>query len=283
MRGILKPCAPNTSNLNTDWKEFIWDNIEKNVYKLQMRIAKAVRNKEYGKVKSLQWLLVNSASARLLAVRRVTTTKGSKTPGIDGIVWTTSDAKYEAARSLKVRGYKAQPLRRIYIPKKNGKQRPLSIPTMNDRAMQALYLLALEPVGETTADLNSYGFRPKRSTHDATYQCYLTLARKNCAQWILDADIKSCFDEIDHGWLKSNIMTDKRVLKQWLEAGYTENNQLFETVRGTCQGGPISPLLANLVLDGLEKEIHSGTKQGDKVNYIRFADDCVPRAQAKAA
>ncbi|HAT8127272.1 TPA: group II intron reverse transcriptase/maturase [Legionella pneumophila] len=279
MKDALISCAPDTSILNNVWNQFYWCNIEKNVYRLQMRIAKAVRNKEYGKIKSLQWLLVNSTSAKLLAVKRVTTTKGSKTPGIDGIVWTTSDAKYEAARSLKVRGYKAQPLRRIYIPKKNGKQRPLSIPTMKDRAMQALYLLALEPVGETTADLNSYGFRPKRSTHDAIYQCYLTLARKNCAQWILDADIKSCFDEIDHGWLKDNIMIDQRVLKQWLEAGYTENNQLFETVRGTCQGGPISPLLANIVLDGLEKEIHSGTKQGDKVNYIRFADDFIVTAK----
>jgi RNA-directed DNA polymerase len=151
---------------------------------------------------------------------------------------------------------------------------------MKDRAMQVLYLLSLDPISETTADLNSYGFRPKRSTHDAIYQCYATLARKNCAQWILEGDIKACFDEIDHGWLKDNVIIDKRVLTQWLQAGYMDKNQLFETVRGTPQGGPASPLLANLVLDGLEKEIHSGCKQGDKVNYIRFADDFVVTAKS---
>ncbi|HAT1916200.1 MULTISPECIES: group II intron reverse transcriptase/maturase [unclassified Legionella] len=280
MTGPLVSGAPDTFNLNTEWSQLCWHSIEKNVYRLQMRIAKAVRNKQYGKVRSLQWLLVNSASAKRLAVKRVTTAKGSKTPGIDGVVWNTPEEKYEATRSLKVRGYKAQPLRRIYIPKKNGKQRPLSIPTMKDRAMQVLYLLSLDPISEATADLNSYGFRPKRSTHDAIYQCYSTLARKNCAQWILEGDIKACFDEIDHGWLKDNVIIDKRVLTQWLQAGYMDKNQLFETVRGTPQGGPASPLLANLILDGLEKEIHSGCKQGDKVNNIRFADDFVVTAKS---
>lgn len=272
--------APDTSNSNTEWKHICWHTVEKNVYRLQMRIAKAVSNKQYGKVKSLQWLLVNSASAKLLAVKRVTTAKGNKTPGIDGVVWTTSEEKSEAARNLKVRGYSAQPLRRIYIPKKNGKQRPLSIPTMYDRAMQALYLLSLDPISETTADLNSYGFRPKRSTHDAIQQCYTTLATRNSAQWILEGDIKACFDEINHEWLENNIMIDKRVLKQWLKAGYIDKSQLFETVRGTPQGGPISPLLANLVLDGLEKEIHAVRKQGDKVNFIRFADDFIVTAKS---
>lgn len=272
--------APDTIGSNTKWSEVYWLGIEKNVYRLQMRIAKAVRNKQYGKVKSLQWLLAHSASAKLLAVKRVTTAKGSKTPGIDGVVWNTPEEKYTAARNLKVRGYKAQPLRRIYIPKKNGKQRPLSIPTMHDRAMQALYLLALDPISETTADLNSYGFRPKRSTHDAIHQCYITLAGRNSAQWILEGDIKACFDEINHEWLKNNVTIDKRVLTQWLEAGYIDKNQRFETVRGTSQGGPASPLLANLVLDCLEKEIHAGCKQGDKVNYIRFADDFVVTAKS---
>jgi RNA-directed DNA polymerase len=280
MTGNLLPGAPDASISNTKWNQLDWPSIEGNVYRLQMRIAKAVSNKQFGKVKSLQWLLVNSASAKLLAVRRVTTAKGSKTPGMDGVIWTTSEEKSEAARNLKARGYKATPLRRIYIPKKNGKQRPLSIPTLKDRAMQALYLLALEPVGETTADLNSYGFRPKRSTHDAIFQCYITLAGKHRAQWILEGDIKACFDEIDHGWLKNNIKMDQRVLTQWLQAGYMEKNQLFETVRGTPQGGPASPLLANMVLDGLEKEIHSGCGQGNKINYVRFADDFIVTANS---
>ena len=237
MKDTSISCAPDTSISRCDWNQFNWSKIEKSVYRLQVRIAEAVRNNQYGKVKSLQWLLVHSASAKLLAVKRVTTSKGSNTPGIDGVIWTTSREKYEAACNLKTRGYKAAPLRRIYIPKKNGKMRPLSIPTMYDRAMQALYLLALEPVGETTADLNSYGFRPKRSIHDAIFQCYITLAGKHRAQWILEGDIKACFDEIDHGWLKDNITIDKRVLTQWLQAGYMEKHQLFETVRGTPQGG----------------------------------------------
>lgn len=245
-----------------------------------MRIAKAVCNKQYGRVKSLQWLLVNSVHAKLLAVKRVTTAKGSRTPGIDGVIWTNTEEKYQAALNLKARGYQAKPLRRIYIPKKNGKKRPLSIPTMMDRAMQALYLLALEPIGETTGDLNSYGFRPKRSTHDAIYQCYTALAPRDRAQWILDADIKSCFDEISHGWLKENIVMDKRVLNQWLQAGYMEDNNLFETVRGTPQGGPASPILANMVLDGLEKEIHANCKSNDKVNFVRFADDFIVTAKS---
>ena len=151
MTGSLISGAPDTIILNSNWNQFDWSRIEKNVYRLQTRIAKAVSNKQFGKAQSLQWLLVNSASAKFLAVKRVTSAKGGKTPGTDGVVWTTSNDKYQAACSLKARGYKAQPLRRIYIPKKNGKQRPLSIPTMRDRAMQTLYLLALEPVGETTA------------------------------------------------------------------------------------------------------------------------------------
>lgn len=272
MTGLIMPGAPNASQSNTGWQQVCWDHVGKNVFRLQMRIAKAVCNKQYGKVKSLQWLLVNSASAKLLAVKRVTTTKGGKTPGIDGVVWITPEDKYQAACNLKVRGYKASPLRRVYIPKKNGKQRPLSIPTMKDRAMQTLYLLALEPVGETTADPNSYGFRPKRSIHDANQQCYYTLVGKHKAQWILEGDIKACFDEIDHEWIKNNITIDTRVLTQWLKAGYMEKNQLFETARGTPQGGPISPLIANMVLDGLEEEIHSRCQLSDKVNYIRYAD-----------
>jgi N-terminal domain of reverse transcriptase len=129
MTGLVTPGAPNASEANVSWKQLCWQSIEKNVYRLQVRIAKAVRNKQYGKVKSLQWLLVNSASAKLLAVKRVTTTKGSKTPGIDGVVWNTPEEKYQAACSLKTREYKALPLRKTYIPKKNGKQRPLSIPS----------------------------------------------------------------------------------------------------------------------------------------------------------
>lgn len=155
--------------------------------------------------------------------------------------------------------------------------RPLGIPTMKDRAMQALYLYALEPIAETTADKNSYGFRPKRSTADAIQQCFILFSRKNNAKWVLEADIKACFDTINHQWLLENIPLDKTILKQWLSSGFVENQTLMPTREGTPQGGIISPTLANMTLDGLERAIKSVAKKGDKINVVRYADDCVPR------
>jgi RNA-directed DNA polymerase len=180
------------------WESINWTPMEELVNRLQMRIAKATKKRKYGKVKALQWILTNSFFAKLLAIKRVTSNSGSKTPGIDKIIWKTSLQKIKAIKTLYRRGYNPQPLRRIYIPKKNNKQRPLGIPTIRDRAMQALHLLALEPIAEIQADANSYGFRPKRSGADAIAQCFLSLCRKNSARWILEGDIKSCFDLISH-------------------------------------------------------------------------------------
>ncbi len=160
------------------WSQINWPYVEQQVRRLQMRIAKAIQQERYGKAKSLQWLLTHSRCAKLFAVRRVVQNAGAKTPGVDGTVWKSPKEKFFAALSLQRRGYKAQPLRRRYIPKKSGKPRPLGIPTMSDRAMQALYLLALEPIAEIQADKHSYGFRPKRSAADAIGQCFLTLSRK---------------------------------------------------------------------------------------------------------
>ncbi len=177
------------------WDAIDWQTAEKQVRRLQMRIAKATREGRWGKVKALQWLLTHSFSAKLLAVRRVVRNRGRHTAGVDGIIWTTSRQKLQAARSLQRRGYRPQPLRRVYIPKKrSGKRRPLGIPTQRERAVQALYLLALEPVAETQADRNAYGFRPKRSTADAIGQSFNALARKHSPQWILEGDIRACFD-----------------------------------------------------------------------------------------
>ena len=161
-------CAP--SGLN--WTEINWIKVSHRVKKLQARIVKATQEGKQGRVKALQWLLTHSFSGKALAVKRVTGNRGKNTPGVDNVIWSTLKAKTNAIVSLQRRGYQPLPLRRVIIPKKNGKIRPLGIPVMKDRAMQALYLLALEPVAETTADLNSYGFRPERSTADAGEQAF---------------------------------------------------------------------------------------------------------------
>ena len=145
------------------WHYIDWSAVTRAVKSLQVRLAKAVQNKKWRKVKALQWLVNHSLAAKLLSVRRVTQNAGKRTSGIDGVTWTTAAEKTNAALNLRLKGYKPKPVRRIYIPKPNGKKRPLGIPTLHDRAMQALLLLGLDPVSESTADPNSYGFRPHRS------------------------------------------------------------------------------------------------------------------------
>jgi RNA-directed DNA polymerase len=259
------------------WESIKWKNLEQQVRRLQMRIAKATREGRHGKAKSLQWILTHSLYAKLLAIKRVTENKGSKTPGIDKVTWKTPEQKTSAVKELQQRSYKTQPLRRIYIPKKNGGQRPLSIPTMRCRAMQALYLLALEPIAEIKADKNSYGFRPKRSCADAIEQCFKTLCRKTAAPYILEGDIKSCFDRISHTWLNANVPMDKKILNKWLTAGYVEKQVRHVTEIGTPQGGIISPTLLTITLSGLEEAIRkiAPDKRKDKVHICIYADDFI--------
>lgn len=259
------------------WDLLHWKTMEAQVRRLQMRIAKAHREGKHHKVKSLQWLLTHSFNAKLLAVNRVTSNQGAKTPGVDNVLWRTPKQKMEAALSLKRRGYQPQPLRRIYIPKKQpGQYRPLSIPTMQCRAQQALHLLSLEPIAETIADKNAYGFRPLRSTADATEQCFLALIRPGSAQFILEGDIKSCFDNISQAWLLNNVPMDKTVLKKWLEAGYIEKDLWQPTNRGTPQGGIISPTLLTITLSGLEDTVKAAiSKRKDKVHVCTYADDFI--------
>ncbi len=273
-----KQVAGATSHTQVDWHAINWQQVHQNVRRLQVRIVKAAQAGRWGKVKALQHLLTHSFSGKALAIKRVTENQGKRTPGVDGETWSTPARKTKAIGQLRQRGYKPQPLRRIYIAKKNGKLRPLSIPTMKDRGMQALYLLALDPIAETLADPNSYGFRQQRSTADAIEQCFTVLSKRRSPQWVLEGDIQSCFDEISHDWLEANVVMDTTILHKWLKAGFIDRGTFGQTIAGTPQGGICSPVLANLTLDGLEKEFQKKfpkpkTGYNAKVNLIRYCDD----------
>ena len=266
-----------------DWYAVDWRRVERNVRGMQIRIAKATREGKWRRVKALQRMLTRTLSAKLYAVRRVTQNQGARTAGVDRELWDSPGSRRLAVDRLKRHGYKPLPLRRIFIPKANGKKRPLGIPTMHDRAMQALYLLALEPVAESTSDPNSYGFRLHRSTADAMGQIRVCTSRKSSAQWVLEADIKGCFDHINHDWLERNVPMDTAILRKWLKAGLIYQGQLQATEAGTPQGGIISPTLANVTLNGLERELEAHLRatlgitkaKKLKINVVRYADDFV--------
>lgn len=273
----------------TTWHAIPWRRVWHTVRRLQARIVKATQEGRWGKVKALVYLLTHSFSGRAAAILRVTTNPGATTPGVDGDIWDTPESKTAAFQRLCSRGYHAQPLRRVYIPKSSdpAKLRPLGIPTVTDRAMQALHLLGLDPILETTADPNSYGFRRERACADALEQVFVVLSQRRCAAWILEGDIKSCFDRISHSWLETHVPMNRVVLRQWLKAGFLERNTLFATTEGTPQGGIASPALANRALDGLERllaEHFSATRAQagkNKVHLVRYADDFVITGTSK--
>jgi RNA-directed DNA polymerase len=279
----LAVMATDADSRLADWHAADWQRVHRSVRRLQTRIVKAVKQGKWRLVKNLQRLLTHSMCGRLLAVRRVVENRGKKTAGVDGIIWETPAQKMAAVYQLRQVKYSASPLRRMYIPKKNGKKRPLGIPTMSDRAQQALHKLGLEPVAECLADGNSYGFRPERSAQDAAEQVYNALRLKSSAQWVLEGDIKACFDEISPEWLVANVPMHTRTLEKWLKAGYREKQVFHHTEKGTPQGGIASPLLANLCLDGLEDWVVKNTaeKRKHKINVIRYADDFIITGDSK--
>jgi RNA-directed DNA polymerase len=282
------------TQLKNQWNNIDWKTVEKFVNRLQSRIAKAVKNKKWSLVKRLQYLLTHSYYAKLLAVKNITQNKGKRTAGIDGETWSSPEAKMKAVFGMTDKKYVSKPLRRVYIEKPGKKKkRPLGIPTMFDRSMQALYAIALSPIAETTGDKRSFGFRKFRSTQDAREKAFSNLCHKWSPEWILEGDIKGCFDNINHQWLIDNIPMDKSILKQFLKAGYVYDHKLFPTDAGTPQGGIISPILANMTLDGIEKlltdKYHTGKNgmisQGQaskhKVNFLRYADDFIVTAKTE--
>jgi RNA-directed DNA polymerase len=268
---------------NIRWQEIDWKTVTQTVSQLQSRIVKAEKEGDSGKAQRLRSLLLHSFSARLVSVRRVVSNRGKRTPGIDGVVWNTPRAKMQAALNLCRKGYRAYPLRRIYIPKAGSqKGRALGIPTMKDRALQALYALALDPIAEIYADMNSYGFRKLRGTADAMAQCFNVFSSKYCPTWIWKVDIKGFYDNLDKDWLLEHIPMDRELLREWLEVGYIEKGKRYETEAGTPQGSIISPVISNMALDGLERLLkqqfghcNSKLRRRYKVHFIRYADDFI--------
>lgn len=274
-------CEGSDAELAMEWQSIDWQYVEKQVGRLQAKISKAMAEGRKNDAMSFSHLLTRSFTAKALAVRIVSENKGSMTAGVDGVVWTTDAQKMRAVKELDSKTYKSKPLRRVEIPKKNGKMRPLGIPTMQDRAMQTLHWLALDPINEVLSDPFSYGFRKERSTHDARERLFKAFTGKGRMNWALEGDIKGCFDHINHEWLMENIPMDRRVLKQFLKAGYLSEGTWFPTEEGTPQGGAISPTLANLTLNGMHQLLQDHFSEDNHVIVVRYADDFVVATKTK--
>ena len=261
-RFISTEMKTNKKEFKNEWHLIDWKKAEAVVKDLQEKIVIATLKENIKEMYHIQWKILNTFEAKVLAIRKVITNKGKGTAGTDGIVWKSPKDYWNAIQALteiirNPQEYRAQPLRRVWIPKANSKElRPLGIPTILDRAVQALYHLGVDPAVETNSDPNSFGFRKFRSTQDAITAIRSLLDKKSSPSWILEADISKCFDKISHEFLmKRTPICHKMVLKQWLKSGVMEQLNYMETDAGTPQGGIISPLLCNVALNGIEEYI----------------------------
>ena len=273
----------NGTEKPTNWNAIDWRKANRTVRNLRQRIFRAAQEGNLNKVRSLQKLMLKSYSKRLVSVRRVAQVNaGKNTPGVDKLVIKTPAARAKMVDALAHYSlWKAKPAKRVYIPKANNKLRPLGIPVVVDRCLQAMVKNALEPAWEGRFEGSSYGFRPGRSCHDAIEKIY-GLARPNkTKKWILDADIRGAFDNLSHDYLLKAIgpVPGRELSKQWLKAGYIEQEMFHATKRGTPQGGVASPLLANIALHGMEEAIGvTYDYRGQLISkraVVRYADDFV--------
>jgi len=271
------------------WELINWMKVQKYVKKLRQRIFRAEQLGNKRKVRKLQRLMIKSKANLLLSIKRVTQiNKGKKTAGIDGQTALTSSDRIELYNRLKgydVKHMKPKPAKRVYIPKKNGKMRPLGIPVIHDRIFQNIVKNALEPQWESKFEPSTYGFRPKRCTQDAIVNLFLKLSSRSTRQWIFEGDFKGCFDNLNHPYIMECLagFPAKEAIYKWLKAGYVDDNSYHDTDAGTPQGGIISPLLANIALHGMEEElgVRYYCDRGDyklarnAVGIVKYADDFV--------
>ncbi len=278
-------------DLSSIWDSIDWEQAESNLRTMQEALAKSAYTKDLNLVEKWQKRIVFSLDAKVLAVRHVCNTALST--GIDGIAWKNSHEKMSAALSLTAKGYVAAPSRLLIMKCKNGKERRIHVETHFDRAMQTLYAYALDPVSEAWADRKSFAFRKGRSALDLNEYVKLALSGENAPEWIFIGDVRQCYENISHEWIKKHIPLPLEILNQFLEAGYVVSGDLFPNETGVGIGTTIAPIIANMTLDGLQEHIYTELSNGKRVvypiddfdfangNLIRYADDIIITARSK--